>query len=157
MRRHYRTGILILLLMSAALFAGQSQALAQKKLGAGIVIGEPTGISIRYGNFPVVGIAWSLNNHLHLHCDYWFYRDTLKKPLYWYGGLGFKFRYFTGDTNEKGRDDEKTGFGMRIPLGVQYYVIKDLELFCEIVPGISLYPSTEVDFDAGIGIRYFFW
>lgn len=127
------------------------------RLGAGIIIGEPTGISLKYSNFPVLGIAWSVENHFHVHCDYWVHEDTLKAPVNWYVGVGGKVRLFTNDSNDRKKDsDSDIGLGFRVPVGLQYYIIEELELFGEIVPGISLFPATGFDLDAGIGIRYYF-
>ncbi len=125
--------------------------------GIGIIIGEPTGISFKYNNFPVIGIALSLENHFHLHCDYWMFNSSLKGDLYWFAGIGGKYIY---DLNRSDKNPDKYegkyGFGIRIPIGIRYYVVPALELFCEIVPGISVIPSTDFDGDAGIGIRYYF-
>ena len=40
--------------------------------------------------------------------------------------------------------------------GLQYYINNTIELFGEVVPGISIFPSTEFDIGAGISARYYF-
>ena len=124
--------------------------------GIGIIIGEPTGITMKYNNFPIIGIAWSFNNHFHVHCDYWFHHADVVNKLDWYIGIGLKTIFFTKDSKDKKNEDDKFGLGIRVPFGLQYFILKELELFGEIVPGISLIPATDIDFDFGIGVRYYF-
>ncbi len=125
--------------------------------GFGIIVGEPTGISIKYKNFPVLGFAWSVDNHFHMHCDYWIHHSAIDKSLNWYAGAGGKFRVFKNDSRHRGKnDDSRVGIGIRVPFGLQYFINNNIEVFGEVVPGISLIPSTEFDVDAGIGARYYF-
>ena len=137
------------------LLSSITSANASDKLGAGLIIGEPTGISIKYGNFSS-GIAWSLENHFHFHIDYWLLNKTLTGPVNWFIGIGGKFQYFDNDNNKNKDDNDRLGVGVRVPVGLQYYIISNLELFGEIVPGLALIPGTGFDLDAGIGIRYYF-
>ena len=121
--------------------------------GVGIIIGEPTGLSLKFGNFPVLGIAWSFENFLLVNCDYWFHNPTLSEPFFWYAGIGGK----VGFGEFKKDEGNKIGLGVRVPVGLQVFLIKNkLELFGEIVPGILLIPSTGFDIDGGIGLRYHF-
>ena len=46
--------------------------------------------------------------------------------------------------------------GFRVPIGVQWWPVEQLEIFLEIAPGILLLPATEPDMGAGLGIRYHF-
>ncbi len=131
-------------------------AAAENKFGAGIIIGEPTGISLKYLDF-ASGIAWSLQNHLHIHLDYWIYQDTIKKPVDWFIGAGIKFRYMSRDSKDRGENDNAFGLGLRIPIGVQWFVIPEVEIFAELAPGISLLPGTDFDIDGGLGARYYFF
>jgi hypothetical protein len=46
---------------------------------------------------------------------------------------------------------------VRIPLGVNYLLeVAPLDVFLEIVPAMRLIKDTELELDAGIGVRYFF-
>ncbi len=118
--------------------------------GIGIIVGEPTGISFRINNFPVLGIAWSVfDNYFHFHCDYWLANSKLDRSLYGYYGLGVKL---TG--NEKGAGDDLQ-LGVRVPLGLRYNLTRRVELFAEVVPGMRVISDTEFDIDGGIGIRFF--
>lgn len=146
----------------AALLGGSgSGALAVGgPFGLGVILGEPTGISAKYwmdgGRQYAVdaGAAWSLSgdNKLHLHGDYLFHQYGLLKvekgklPVYFGVGGRVEFR--------DNRDDE---VGIRIPVGLDYlFDGAPLELFVEVVPIVDLAPDTELDFNGGVGIRFFF-
>lgn len=133
---------------------------AASDIGAGIIIGEPTGLSFSLNNQFVLGAAWSFREYVHLHGDYIFLRNGIEKieeeiakPFGWYLGGGAKVRIFTRD---KDTDDSAVGLGLRIPVGVTFYPAEKIELFLELAPGIALFPDTEGDLDGGIGIRYHF-
>jgi len=151
MRRYL---LILLVLLTFAL------PLAANDIGAGIIIGEPTGLSFSLNNQFVLGAAWSFREYVHLHGDYIFLRsgiekieDEIAKPFGWYLGGGAKVRIFT---KEKDTDDSAVGLGLRIPVGVTFYPAENIELFLELAPGIALFPDTEGDLDGGIGIRYHF-
>ena len=147
----------LLLLFIAACFTA---SLAAADIGAGIVVGEPTGLSFSYNNQFILGTAWSFRNYVHVHGDYLFLRQGLPelesefdKPFGWYLGAGAKLRIFTED---KDTDDSAVGVGVRIPVGITFYPTPKLELFLELVPGIALFPETRGDLDGGLGIRFHF-
>jgi hypothetical protein len=145
-----------LIIAILALFAGVNKLKAQDSgFGAGIIIGEPTGISGKYwlsGNGSLnMAVAWSLSNDaFYIHADY--ARHAFKPiqvskgqlPLYY--GIGARM-VFANDFN----------FGARIPLGINY-IFEDapLDVFAEIVPTLSLIPDTDFDLGGGIGVRFFF-
>jgi hypothetical protein len=115
--------------------------------GIGFIMGEPTGLSLKFDNFPVMGIAWSLNDYLHIHMDYWFNSRRFQRSLYWYWGFGGKVIF------QKYKDKD-FGLGLRVPIGIRYFPARSIEIFFELAPGMKVYPRTEVDVDAGIGIRF---
>ncbi|MEN8154196.1 MAG: hypothetical protein ABFR75_09235 [Acidobacteriota bacterium] len=115
--------------------------------GIGFILGEPTGMSLRIDKFPVLGIAWSLDNYFHLHCDYWIKSRRLKRSVYWFWGFGGKMTLYK-------YNDKNFTLGMRVPIGLRYFPARRIEIFCEIVPGMRIYPSTAIDFDLGIGMRF---
>ena len=125
--------------------------------GLGVIIGEPTGISMKYWNGQSTAIdgavAWSFENEgsFHLHADYLIHAFEVihvsegALPLYY--GIGGRLKF-------QEKDDK---FGIRIPLGMAYYFRKaPLDIFFEFVPILELIPSTEFEFNAAIGIRYYF-
>ena len=117
------------------------------EVAAGIIIGEPTGVSIRIDHFPVLGFAWSLHRDwMYVHGDYIFIDNVLQDPLRWYLGGGL----FLGIHNDH------VGFGVRIPVGLQIRFHPNFEVFGELAPGIALIEDTDIYLGGGIGIRYVF-
>jgi len=125
-------------------------------LGIGIVVGEPTGISLKYWTGSTTAIdgaaAWSFNHggSFYVHADYlWHHFEIIdisegKMPLYY--GIGAKLVL---------ADDAI--LGVHIPLGISYiFEEAPLDVFLEIRPGINLIPATKFDMGGGIGIRYYF-
>ena len=142
--------ISILAVFSVGLFAQDSG------FGLGAIFGEPTGLSAKMWTSEKTAIdgavAWSFagSGWLHLHTDILIHNYDLisvsegKLPLYF--GLG-AFVTLASDL----------GLGIRVPLGFAYqFEGAPLEIFAEIVPGLSLLPGTDFYLGGGIGIRYFF-
>ncbi len=147
--------IIINLVLIFFILAIYSPGLVAASTGIGIILGEPTGLSFRMNNFPVAGLGWSFNNYIHFHCDYWIINDVLKDEINWYIGAGGKLLFYGSKDNEKDKNAKTgVGFGFRVPVGLQYYINKEFELFCEVAPGIRLVPAAGIDINGGIGIRY---
>ncbi len=126
-------------------------------IAIGIIVGEPTGITFKYNNFPILGIAWSFENHFQINCDYWLKEFQFLGPFNWFIGIGGKFLVFSETSDKKEKQNSKDySLGFRIPIGLQHFIFGNLELFAEIVPGMLLIPSTDFDIDLGIGARYHF-
>ncbi len=130
--------------------------------GVGIIIGEPTGISVKkwLDNYSAIdgAVAWSFGkgSGFHLHADYLAHSYSVFKvsrgtlPLYY--GIGARI----GNTN-KNNGSSSAGLGIRVPVGVAYNFANDpLDIFFEIVPVLNLAPATDFGINAGLGIRYFF-
>jgi hypothetical protein len=139
--------IIVLILLVVMVSVGTVTA----DTGAGVILGDPTGISVLFGNRVAAAAAWSLDSYLHLHADLWLLNRPLVDPLNWYFGVGGKLQIL-GDND----DSDELRAGVRVPFGIQWYVLPRLELFGEIVPGVSVIPETDLDVDGGIGIRYHF-
>lgn len=141
------------ILTAAALLLIALPALAAT--GAGIIVGEPTGLSFkRYtgGNQAIdLAAAWSFEGEdaLHLHGDLlWHRRDLLSVdgdalPLYL--GLGARVKLL---------DDDEL-LGVRFPIGLSTFVADgNFDFFFELVPIMDLAPDTDFSVNAGLGIRY---
>jgi hypothetical protein len=132
------------------------------RIGLGIMIGEPTGITGKYWMNPTNalagGVAWSFRRHsnrsrsstIYLHLDYQAHNFNLfeveQGRMGFYYGIGGRLRS-GGDAN----------VGVRIPLGLNYlFANNPLEIYFEIVPVLDLMPETDLDGNGGIGIRYYF-
>jgi len=139
------------------------------EFGAGIIIGEPTGLSFKYWldgdnkNAVDGAIAWSLDNNkfFQIHADYLFHNYRMfkikkgKLGFYFGGGARIKIRNDNNDINDKDKDD--TRLGLRIPFGLDYVFSNvPIDIFLEIVPVMDLIPSTDFNLNASIGTRYFF-
>jgi len=67
-------------------------------------------------------------------------------PIYFGGGIRF--------LNRHKKDEE---LGVRVPVGAEYQFEKlPIGAFIELVPVVKLTPDMGLDFEGGIGIRYFF-
>jgi hypothetical protein len=146
-------GILIALLT----FILSATALAQTErpsFGIGVMIGEPTGVSIKKylstrGAFDI-GAAWSLadqNEALHLHTNLLFQDNITKNPnLFFYHGVGVR-ALFASDAK----------LGIRAPLGLTYLFPNiPFDLFVEIAPILDLTPEIQLAGNGGFGFRYYF-
>ena len=127
----------------------------QRPLGGGVIIGDPTGLTGKYWksreNAYAFGLAWSLGDDesVQIYGDYLWHRFEItgepRTPLYF--GVGVWL----------GSNNNDTGLGVRIPLGVTHIFARDpIDVFFEIVPAISLVPDTDLDVQGGFGIRYYF-
>ncbi len=147
------------------LSSGINYAQAKDGLGLGIIIGEPTGLSLKTwlsGNKAfAAGVAWSFSSDatFHFHADYLIHRFDLihtpelqgSMPVYYGIGARFKLK----DDNKRRDNDDK--LGIRFPLGLSYLPPQTpLDVFLEIVPILDIVPDTSVGFNAAIGIRYYF-
>ena len=136
-------------------------ALAKKRFGLGVMVGNPTGFSAKYRMTKKKAIdaalSWSLGDasSFHLHSNYLHHHFSIFRvddhPVHLYYGVGGRIK-----TREKKGDDE-TAFGPRFPLGLNtFYKKPRIEVFIEVSLTVDLIPSTEEDFDFGLGARYYF-
>lgn len=135
----------------------EAQVNKESTFGAGVVLGEPTGISLKLWTSTstaiVGGVAWSFSgkSSLHLHSDYIWHNFSLVEveegTLGFYYGIGARVLL----------SDNKSRLGARVPVGVNYIFSNvPLEIFAEIVPIFDLIPDTKFNGNGGLGIRYFF-
>jgi hypothetical protein len=149
---------ILIIIFLFTLITTNALALERKKFGFGVVAGDPTGITAKYmidnksGIDATIGWETSGDNEFYISSDYLIHLYDLIKipegvsPLYFGGGLRFI-----------DRDKKDNKFGIRIPVGVEYLFLNNsLGAFGELVPILDLTPDTELDFELGVGIRYFF-
>ncbi len=130
-----------------------------KKFGVGVIVGEPTGASVKYwlnDTLALDGAAgWSFHEHtdFYLHSDLLLHRFDLipvskgRMPLYF--GAGGLIRF-----HDDNRDNE---VGIRVPVGVAYmFDDMPVDIFAEIVPAVDVSPDVQGEITGGIGIRYWF-
>jgi hypothetical protein len=128
--------------------------------GAGFIVGEPTGISVKHflthETAVDIGAAWSFtkDSHFHLHADYLFHNYRVLKdefevtsgelPLYY--GIGGRIRF-----------DKDTRVGIRLVGGVSYHFAESpVDVFFEIAPIMDLAPKTELNGNVDFGVRFWF-
>jgi hypothetical protein len=148
----------VLMLIVLSLACWPATVRAQEGLGVGVILGEPTGISLktwlsRNTAFDLAA-AWSFEDEgsFDVHGDYLIHNYQVFRvgrgamPLYY--GLGGRVR------NRQATDPN---VGIRIPVGVEYlFSGAPIDLFLEAVPVLDLTPETNVDVNASVGARYFF-
>ena len=140
-------------------------------VGAGVIVGEPTGISAKFWTSDVnafdIAIGWSSTGEwqridnglyynsgpsfLNIHADYvWHDYGVIKSqerlPLYY--GIGFHYDEGSGSP---------VAFGVRGVLGIDWMPrTVPLDVFLEMAPVLYLTPGAGFGIDAGIGTRFFF-
>ncbi len=128
------------------------------KFGAGLVVGEPTGPTAKYwlnDTFAIDGtVGWSLqdDDSIFVNADVlWHDFDLIpatrgRSAVYFGVGPGIEFRR---------HDDNR--FGARAPVGISYMLDnKPVDVFVEIAPILDVSPDLRGDFNAGMGIRFWF-
>ncbi|NOX38718.1 MAG: hypothetical protein GXO78_14405 [Calditrichaeota bacterium] len=150
-----RLGLVVFLLMMF-LQLTMGQETVTPRVGAGIIIGEPTGISLKYWQSSsqafAAAAAWSFRGKaaVHVHVDYLFHHSVTQEirqgNLASYFGLGVRSKFRDGIL-----------LGVRIPVGINYlFAGAPLEFFIEFVPIMELIPATELKINGGFGLRYYF-
>lgn len=151
-----RTGARILLFITV-LALSASPALAQQGMGIGVIVGEPTGLSLKTWLHPstafALGVAWSFEREdaLNLTGDYLIHNyntfPVSKGRLPFYYGIGARLKL----------GDPDSSVGIRVPVGIEYlFQNHPMDLFFELVPIMDITPRTEFGLNASIGARYFF-
>jgi hypothetical protein len=129
-----------------------------RRFGAGLIVGEPTGISLKYflsEKTAIDGaIGWGFHHEtdLHLHSDFlWHIHDIASVPE---GQLSL---YFGAGARVKFRDNGEDRLGLRVPVGVSYLLENvPVDVFLEVAPILDFTPSVRGGFTAGIGARFWF-
>lgn len=154
MKRFLIAAVLLLIIVPQMAVAGSNKS----GFGAGIILGEPTGLDAKYwlsSDTAIQGaIAWSTssNSSLHLTFDYIYHKWELidvsagSMPLYF--GVGGRIKF---------RDDADDNIGIRVPIGLSYMFANDpFDIFVEVVPIMDLSPDTDFTLNAALGGRWFF-
>jgi hypothetical protein len=128
-------------------------------LSAGLIIGEPTGASLKYWLNDVMAVdgalGWSSRRHsdLYMHGDVlWHNFDLIpvsqgKLPVYFGVGGLVRFRH----------DGYGNDAGVRFPVGISYMFDNvPVEIFAEIGPAIDVAPDLHGEVTGGVGARFRF-
>jgi hypothetical protein len=131
---------------------------AHSGFGAGVMIGEPTGVSLKYwldersAIDGVVGWSFEGRDDLHLHADYLYHIFDLvdvgrdRFAVYFGGGLRYKLVEHRSDW-----------FGLRGVGGVSYAFREiPVDVFLELGPVFDVTPDRRLTLGAGVGARFWF-
>jgi hypothetical protein len=149
-----RVCLLVAALVATGL-AGFTAPAQEKGFGLGVILGEPTGVSLKNwvsgANAIDAGVAWSFkgSGYLHVHADYlWHFPGAIsaEERFVPYAGIGGRL----GLSSEVVIGVRGSGGLAWWPSGVP------LDVFAEIAPVFDLAPSTSFALMGGIGVRYFF-
>lgn len=165
---------LVLIIVSSSLPRSTSASQSSEKLGefgAGIILGNPSGLSgklwLERKQAIDFGLAFSLSSYFQVFSDYLLHfpnafgkRGEFVSRLSPYIGIGGTLAISTGsDQNSRPFSDRKdfTGLGVRIPLGIEWIPqTPSIGVFIELVPGLFIIPGTEGFLNWGMGARYYF-
>jgi hypothetical protein len=105
--------------------------------------GGGIGLTLKFGNFPVIGLKWMLSQNyanIGISCDYWAINAHLGGILDYYLGVGLYAGLGFGNPF-------MFNPGLRIPIGLQIWPVEKLELFLEFAPMVTIQAS-------GLGLGY---
>jgi opacity protein-like surface antigen len=144
---------------------------ANKTFGAGIMLGEPSGLSAKYFLGQDTALDFGLGAYRYyrhrsgfdLHADFLFHpvnlvhTEPFELPLYF--GLGARLLDF--DLNDDARDDHGFALGVRVPLGIAFdFNNVPLDVFIELAVVIDFffdyYDDYGGDVNGAVGVRYYF-
>lgn len=143
---------------------------AEAKWGVGLILGEPTGITLKNkmgANDLIFNVGSSGFGEVRIDGLYTFNFpnafNSNKFELYLAVGaalgIGNGDGVFEGKKNGNGRfyrDDDGIGIAALGAVGVNFYPARDWEIFLQLGPIISLVPDVGGGFDGGLGFRYYF-
>jgi hypothetical protein len=161
-----RTNIHRMMVTLMLVFVASSTASA--RFGLGVMLGEPTGLSIKQwktNQHAVDGaLAWSFEHDglFHIHADYLYHDYHLLAELIpgrhapAYIGVGTRFAINERvEANHPGHVDVR--LGMRFPVGASYlFTNYPLEFFIELAPTLDVLPETSFEMNAALGMRFYF-
>lgn len=131
-----------------------------KGLGLGVIVGDPTGLSMKLWtsqqNALQFALAWQtrdpfLGTRVSFSGDYvWHSFDAIHSTQ------RFPVFYGVGGVLASGGGAE-SALGIRGVLGIAWMSREaPIDIFIQVVPVLVLTPSTDLELGAGLGIRFFF-
>ncbi|HYU16458.1 MAG TPA: hypothetical protein VEL05_10310 [Candidatus Acidoferrum sp.] len=142
-----------------------AQPAAKGVLGAGLIVGEPTGVSGKYylGDDTAVDLAIGgaiVGRGIQVHADYLWHpwvleqKDSFALPVF--VGVGGMILNHHGS----GAEDDHVRLGVRGPAGILFdFTRVPLDVFAEIALVLDFRTKGDavgLDINAGIGARYYF-
>lgn len=159
----------MILVICSTLSYGQNRAAANQtlgKLGAGIVMGQPNGLSWKYrfdrSNALEGTIGLLPDNNYRVNIDYLWHTHPFTNERFGFDyGTGVAFGPGRTDLadlhNSYAYQDDEVGFGLSGVGGVNYLIPQvPMDAFLEFVPIMVLTPRVTMDVDVGFGMRAYF-
>jgi hypothetical protein len=144
-----------MLALTFLLAAAASSARAQEEgsLGAGVVAGNPTGVTAKYwlNGLQAIDLGVGFSGDPAFYADFlWHAWDMIAQPkqghLGVYAGLGPRIEA-----------KSQAQFGVRTIAGLSYWLPRHpIELFLDGGPVFVLTPDWTVNADIGLGVRFYF-
>jgi hypothetical protein len=160
--------------------AGSAQATEvgnARPFGIGFAVGDPTSLVAKVFTRPGNAIDFGLSfrrwgwghcwrgrdwcdrvSALGLAADYLWQMNIVhdRVDLDWHVGIGGRLWFF--DYDDRVDDDDDFGLGVRVPIGLDLtFASPDfLEVFVEITPVMFVVPYTDLEFEAALGVRFYF-
>lgn len=147
--------ILLLVLASSVAYASDEKG----KLGVGVVLGAPTGLSVKYWESERIAYQGTLGGMvkggLMIGADYLIHTKALRDPLFpfYYGG-----GVFIGDAGFGGPDYSRGRFalGVRAAFGVDYLVpASPFDIAVELGPSLLLTPVVGMGIELSVAFRFY--
>ncbi|TVQ22097.1 MAG: hypothetical protein EA383_15980 [Spirochaetaceae bacterium] len=156
---------ILLVLMTPAL-AAQVSTDDVDSVSIGVIVGEPTGLSIKLWLSDVsaidIALAWSFtdNGAFYANADYLTHFfdvfTTAPDRLPVYVGVGGSLRV-QSQAPGQGDPDSRLRAAVRVPVGISFLPVElPLDLFFELAPHLRIFPETTFGVAGGIGVRYRF-
>ena len=132
------------------------------RLGVGINIGRPLGVSTLYWLDELhaldfgLGFIFSGNDRIDIYGNYLIHKNDQIKfekfALDWYFGGGLRIE------NEDKKNDDEIHIGLRAPVGLRYRFQenKPIDLNIEFAPILDLVEDIDLDMHLLFGARYYF-
>lgn len=144
-----------LLIVVGVLLASSATGWETGSLGIGIVVGDPTGLSSKYWlsqeRAVDFAVSWAFGGYLHFHSTYLHHFHKLIPEPEWaaYTGIGSRLK-LKRCTN----GGQCSRFGVRMSGGIEF-TYPPFDAFFEIAPTFELAPKTALEFEGGVGARFF--
>jgi hypothetical protein len=156
MKRFIMVILVILVLSASAMLAA-----AEKRIGAGFILGSPSGITgklfLDESNAVDIGLGVASADGFYLYGDYLRHFSGVfpAENLFLYFGIGPGYHRY--EREKRGENEVENRLEARLPIGLEYVVDKaPLGLFIELAPALRVVPDIDFEVRGGIGLRYYF-
>ncbi len=113
-------------------------------------------LTLKVDDWPLLGLDFSgYTNYIRLGvtADWWMANENLSGMLNWYWGVGGYGRVILSSATS-------FGVGVRVPIGLNMFIIDPLELFLEAAPSVGVGIGSSFGLDWGVqgalGFRFWF-